>query len=261
MNRKRGKGVAGAVLSGLLTLSSVTWAAQAVDTLTTEAAKQFLRRYSELQATQSPSLADLYSDQAIIRIKHGMVSGGKLTTVRGDEYKTLLRQTLSSRTREVDASYFKDVTLEKFNNRVLIHAQRFSKNRCYWDNDYAVVITRERTGWVVIEESMTTNFEAVCPVLAAPNLAPSLHRTPAPSRGYPAASYHDVTQPDPRAREWSQRYMQAPASTLIPGVMSTKSMMPMQLPGGETTSPNMDANAGAQTPAYANNPLSSSDLR
>jgi hypothetical protein len=47
-----------------------------------------------------------------------------------------------------------------------IAAQRYSQNRCYWDTNYNMVITKDATGhYQIIKENRTIDHKNQCPIL------------------------------------------------------------------------------------------------
>ncbi|MEO8188358.1 MAG: hypothetical protein ABI580_13450, partial [Burkholderiaceae bacterium] len=138
-------------------------AASTVDASLVEQSKAFLRRYAELSATQSPELLDLYSDKATIRAR-AADRAGATTVVDGRSFKALMRESMLRGRAEADASNFHQGTVEQRGERLLIRARRYSANRCYWDDEYTVVLVREQSGWVILEETMATQMESRCSV-------------------------------------------------------------------------------------------------
>lgn len=128
-------------------------AAGQVDSVSIEDAKGVLRQYAELSYLQHSRFVDLYSDRAVVRVR----GQGEPAEQRffGHVYKQQLRDRLQARDMTLDASQFKDVRLERYGKRLVIHANRYAANRCYYDPTYFIALEREGSRWRIVEEAIT----------------------------------------------------------------------------------------------------------
>lgn len=153
-------------------------AAGHVDSVSIEVAKRFLHQYAEQSYLQSAQITELYSDRAVVRMY-----GPRQSTERrllGRSYKLWLRERLQARDIALDASQFKDVRLERRGGRLVIHANRYAANRCYWDPGYLVGLEREEGRWLVVDEAITTQPRAQCSLASQPAIA-ATSKTPHPA--------------------------------------------------------------------------------
>jgi len=158
---------------GLLIGSAVGGAASAagqVSSVGIEDAKTFLAQYAAQSYRQSPQFLDLYSDRAVVRAR--IAGQAAPRAFQGRLYKRWVRDALQGGKAALDASQFKDASVERRGARLVIRAKRYSANRCYWDPNYLVGIEREGARFVIVEERMTTQPQARCAESAgAPPLA------------------------------------------------------------------------------------------
>jgi hypothetical protein len=90
--------------------------------------------------------------------------GERATLVlEGRAYKRAVREALARGEVALDASQFRQATVERRGARLLIRAQRYAANRCYWDAGYVLGLEREGTRWVIVEERLRLQPEARCP--------------------------------------------------------------------------------------------------
>ena len=185
-------------------------AASTVDASLVEQSKAFLRRYAELSATQSPELLDLYSDKATIRAR-AADRAGATTVVDGRSFKALMRESMLRGRAEADASNFHQGTVEQRGERLLVRARRYSANRCYWDDVYVMVLVREQSGWVILEETISTQMESRCSATQAAAGSNGVRSEVAPLPGAAALTF---------TQSPGLPYG-APSSALLPGTSST----------------------------------------
>lgn len=146
------------LLLGLISLGAR--GAEQVDSVSIEAAKRFLHQYAELSYLQRLNFVELYSDRAVVRVHaQGQPTGQRIL---GRLYKQWLGERLRARVVELDVSQFKDVRLERRGSRLVIRANRYVANRCYWDSNYLLGLEREGGRWLVVDEAITTQPQAQC---------------------------------------------------------------------------------------------------
>lgn len=175
---------------GLISLGA--HGAEQVDSMSIEAAKRFLHQYAELSYLQRLQFVELYSDRAVVRVHaQGQPTGQRIL---GRLYKQWLGERLRARVVELDASQFNDVRLERRGSRLVIRANRYAANRCYWDSNYLLGLEREGGRWLVVDEAITTQPQAQCSqagwaataaASTTPNLAPRVNMHAAASAPAP----------------------------------------------------------------------------
>lgn len=152
--------VTAALAIGASALWQPVFAAGNVDSSSMEDAKAFLRQYAIYSAVPNGELLGLYSDRAVVRARAADQPTDNV--FQGSAYKQWVRALVLSRKSVLDASVFKDATVERRAGRLVIRAKRYAMNRCYWDGNYLLGIEREAGQWRIVEERMTTQPQASC---------------------------------------------------------------------------------------------------
>lgn len=118
------------------------------------AGESFFKRYVELGQNFDAAIADLYSDDAVIRNTRRYPTGQvRELTLTGAEYKRLVASAMPLAKARGDVSRFSSVTYEVVSpSRVRISAARFSVLKNY-TSPIAIVIEKQPDGaWLVVEE-------------------------------------------------------------------------------------------------------------
>jgi hypothetical protein len=159
----------------------------------------FLEGYRAASEAQSADFYDLYSDRAIIHVRTQDQDRG--IAFQGRAFKVWGRQLLKEGRTGLDASIFRDATVEQRGNRLLIRAKRYSTTRCYWDLTYQVGIEREGLSYRIVDERLTMNPAARCgPERIAADV--SRRMTQPPSEFNLAPTLGRARPLDPRSAEW-----------------------------------------------------------
>jgi len=159
----------------------------------------FLEGYRAASEAQSVDFYDLYSDRAVIHIRTQDQDRG--IAFQGRAFKAWGRQLLKEGRTGLDASIFRDATVEQRGNRLLIRAKRYSATRCYWDLTYQVGIEREGLSYRIVDERLTTNPGARCgPERIATNVSGSM--TPLTPEFSLSPTLGSARPLDPRSAEW-----------------------------------------------------------
>jgi hypothetical protein len=122
----------------------------------------FLEGYRVASEAHSAEFYDLYSDRAVIHVHIQDHEQG--VAFQGRAFKGWGRQLLQEGRAAPDGSIFHDATVEQRGNRLLIRAKRYSTTKCYWDVGYQVGIEREGSSYRIVDERLTTNPSAHCPL-------------------------------------------------------------------------------------------------
>ena len=136
----------------VLALVGVMFAA-AVSTQANDAAKQLFEQYVTLGHAYDSGVADLYSDDALIKNKRTYPSGKvrELTMPAGD-YKALIRQAMPLAKARGDRSTYSNVKYAAEGSRVRITASRFSELKNYTSPISLLVGPSANGRWVIYEE-------------------------------------------------------------------------------------------------------------
>jgi hypothetical protein len=120
-----------------------------------EKAKALFERYVELEAAFDSTIADLYSDQAVITNKRTYPTGQvRELTFPAAKYKALLRQAMPLAKQANDTNQYSDCSYSPrgANGRVEIACQRFSDRKQYTSPIRLVVGPGAAGRWVIHEE-------------------------------------------------------------------------------------------------------------
>lgn len=165
-------------------LSSPTLAAPAdVEQSAVQDAKAFLQRMSALAQIYSLDVLSLYADEAVIHAKAvDARADAKPLNIKGSHWKSLLREAIEQGVPHIEVSNFHRARVEQIGERLVVRAQRYSTTRCYWDNNYQLVLVRQSAGaFKIVEETLGTRRDATCRVQAAvpahlPSITPMVAR-------------------------------------------------------------------------------------
>ncbi len=127
-------------------------------------AKEFFERYIILGENFDKSVADLYSDNAIIKVKRLYPNGQmKEMAFGGTKWKSLVKKSMPLGKARGDISKFSDIKIFLNNTNVTIKANRYSVLKCYTDKGYYMVIEKDSTGkYQIVEEYMETQPQSDC---------------------------------------------------------------------------------------------------
>ena len=158
---------AATLLLGLM--MSYTHIAQAtpIDSKVLEEAKDFLKKHLQYYNTGNMELAKLYSNDAEIALTITKQNNHTINTVmRGQAWIQRLREAWGSGRATNEALELHNVTINSNSNstNLDITAQRYSKTRCYWDNNYKLSITKNGfPDYRIIKETALINQNNLCP--------------------------------------------------------------------------------------------------
>ncbi len=118
-------------------------------------AKVFFQHYVELEHAFDPSIADLYSDQAVIKSTRYLADGKIVPmTVPAANYKKALRDYIKTKARQIGdvSTYTNDTYGVEGGNRVRIHVTRYSSVQKV-SSPVSLLIGPDATGnWLIYEE-------------------------------------------------------------------------------------------------------------
>jgi hypothetical protein len=136
---------------------------------------QMFRQYEGYQRSNNAALADLYADNAKIRVVR-MYGDGQTrnTDMLGERWKLLVRSYAASGKQAPDAevSDFSNMRMEALSNDfVMVRAKRFSTRRCFTDPTYYQIWGRTNAGgWLISQEFITTIPLSYCQPKAGKNI-------------------------------------------------------------------------------------------
>lgn len=133
-------------LTALLEFSAIAQSA------TNEARKVF-EKYIELENAYDPSVADLYSDNALIENSRRFPDGTKRkSTLPALAYKRLIRQALPTVAKNAgDKNRYSEITYTEEDGKVRVKATRFSELKKY-SSPLSLLIAQENGRWLIAEE-------------------------------------------------------------------------------------------------------------
>lgn len=136
-----------------------------LDKQTVESAKRFLAAYLDYTNTSNINLLTLYSETA--KIKVTVTTLDRTTTERdfsGHVWKQLMRETWYNGQPSIEPIELHDVTIKSLGvNTLAIAAHRYAMRRCYWDNNYQLVIEKTATsGYLIVSENLIIDHQNQC---------------------------------------------------------------------------------------------------
>jgi hypothetical protein len=147
----------------IVIVCGVSWASSADPGLEQEA-KDFLARYVALGDAYDSALADLYSDDAVIRAyrryPHGLE---RAMEMKGVQWKELVRKAMPLAKAQNDRSEYKEPQFVIGDGKAKITARRYSVRKCYWDPEYYMIVAKQPDGSLkIIEEYSETQPQSDC---------------------------------------------------------------------------------------------------
>lgn len=116
-------------------------------------AKELFGRYAALERAFDPAVADLYSDDAVIRNKRTYPTGEiRELTIPAPQYKQLARATMPLAKARGDVSTYNEVRYKVEGEGVRVRANRFSELKRY-DSPLSLLVKPSTSGsWLIHEE-------------------------------------------------------------------------------------------------------------
>jgi hypothetical protein len=116
-------------------------------------AEELWNRYVALEAAFDPAVADLYSDDAVIRNRRTYPTGEvREATVPAAQYKALIRQAIPLAKAKNDVSRYSSCTYAAEGARVRIACGRYSALKNYSSPISLLVGPGAAGGWLIFEE-------------------------------------------------------------------------------------------------------------
>jgi len=127
-------------------------------------ARAVFDRYMALGEAFDPAVAQLYTDDAVIkgliRYPNGTERGLKMS---GAQWKKMVDAVIPLAKANNDISEYKDVRVEDIGGAIRISARRYSRVKCYWDPNHYMVLRKQPDGSMKItEEYMETQQHSDC---------------------------------------------------------------------------------------------------
>jgi hypothetical protein len=116
-------------------------------------AKQLFNRYVLLEHAFDPAIADLYSDDAVIRNRRTYPTGQvRELTIPAPKYKELLRAAMPVAKQRGDTSTYSNVSYATEGDGVRVKADRFSELKKYHSPVSLLVKSATAGEWQIYEE-------------------------------------------------------------------------------------------------------------
>jgi len=140
-----------------LSLATLAFGALAKDKAPTidpySGAKELFGRYVQLERAFDPAVADLYSDQAVIRNKRNYPDGNVRTLeLPAPKYKELIRSAMPAAKAMGDYSTYSGVTYSQEGENIRVLATRYSELKKYSGQLSLLVAHQDSGAWLIIEE-------------------------------------------------------------------------------------------------------------
>ena len=126
------------------------WAAESAEV---QRAKALFKRYVDLEHAYDVAVADLYSDDAVIKNKRTYPTGQvRELSMPAPKYKELIRLAMPLAKARGDRSTYSDCKYEATGQDVRITCSRYSELKKYSSPLTLVVGPRSEGEWVIVEE-------------------------------------------------------------------------------------------------------------
>jgi hypothetical protein len=143
--------------TGALTVAILGWvcavvSAQTLDSTAVSQAKTFFEKYQALEREFDPTVADLYSDDAIIKNKRTYPTREvRELAMPAPKYKALIRAAIPLARERGDTNTYSECTYSPEGPRVRIKCQRFSHLKKY-TSPLSLLVGPSGDGWFIFEE-------------------------------------------------------------------------------------------------------------
>ena len=141
-------------LSLFLLSASISFASD--EMVSIDEARQFFAHGQALGESYDVAIADLYADDARIiafrRYPHGLERAAEFS---GSQWKVLIQSLMPIARSRNDRSEYEDVSFNVEGNTVRIRARRYSVRKCYWDDNYYMIIAKKPGGKIQVIEEYT----------------------------------------------------------------------------------------------------------
>ena len=119
----------------------------------TNEAKRVFGSYADLERKFDPAVADLYSDDATIKITRRYPDGKSRTmTIPAPAYKQLIRQLMPLAKKRGDTNKYSDVAYKAEDGKVRVTATRYSDLKKY-SSPLSLLVAKKNDKWLIVEES------------------------------------------------------------------------------------------------------------
>lgn len=154
-----------AALTMFLFVSFLTEPAIAADDVKDhERVQRFFARYIHLNETFDASVADLYADSAVISSFRRHPDGRtRNMAMPGAQWKALVRQVMPIAKMRGDRSIYREIRITIKGDHAKIKASRYSVIKCYLDQGYYMIVSKQADGsYQIIEEYSETQPQSDC---------------------------------------------------------------------------------------------------
>lgn len=136
-----------------------------LDNATLESAKAFLKNHLEYYNTANSEFLKHYNVDAEINLTVIKPQDQpKQTALRGSTWTRLVREAWGAKNSPNETIELHNVNITGNGQGLEVVAQRFSKSRCYWDNDYTMTLQKDGLGqYKITRETILINHNNLCP--------------------------------------------------------------------------------------------------
>ena len=124
----------------------------------------FFKQYESLSHAFDPTVADMYSDEAMIHTIRKTPDGVERTLkMDGSKWKELIISTMEISQKRGDKSEFSNIAVSMDGDVAKITASRYSTIKCFTDDKYYMRVKKQSDGVLrIIEEFSETRLESSC---------------------------------------------------------------------------------------------------
>lgn len=126
--------------------------------------RAFFDNYVKLGDAYDADLANLYSDEAVIKASRQYPDSSRRTLqLSGVQWKSLIAKVLPLAKAQEDRSSYSNIEVEIRADQAKISADRYSERKCYRDTGYYMILQRQSSGnYLIVEEYSETQPQSSC---------------------------------------------------------------------------------------------------
>jgi len=124
----------------------------------------FFKEYESRGHAFDASVADMYSDEAVVRATRKLPDGVEQTTkIEGHKWKEMIVSTMEISKQRGDKSDFSNISVSMDGDVAKIKASRYSSTKCFMDEKYYMRVEKQSDGTLkIIEEYVESPLESSC---------------------------------------------------------------------------------------------------
>jgi hypothetical protein len=137
----------------VLTLVISSCSNKPIENIIAKSPEDLIEKYQQLEHEFNPSIATLYSDNAIIKNKRVYPDGQiKEMNLKAIDYKNLIIKSMPIAKYRNDTSSYTNIVYTKTQNRIKVTANRYSNLKKYTSPISWTLEQDKKSNWLIIEE-------------------------------------------------------------------------------------------------------------